>query len=242
VIVRPAPGALHLITQPDHAALARRMMDHWTALADHPRRNSILHAVGAHDNGWREPDAAPMVDANTGRIADFINAPAAVRQGVWPRAVAELEQDPWAAALVAQHAIVVYDRLRGDTEWTTFFPRLESIRDALLRGNVLTLNELRQDYSFVRLGDLLSLTFCTAWTDPQEYGGFTVQRRGSCIEVTPDPFAGRTIPFEIVARELREQQFDSDVDLRRQVATAPVVLLRGEVAGHGAPALEKLLD
>jgi hypothetical protein len=33
VILRSADGALHLITQPDHAALAGRIMQHWMSLA-----------------------------------------------------------------------------------------------------------------------------------------------------------------------------------------------------------------
>ena len=73
MITRPAGSALHLITQPAHAALARRVMEQWTAggLADHSRCDSILHAIEQHDNGWMEVDAAPMRTAE-GRIADFM--------------------------------------------------------------------------------------------------------------------------------------------------------------------------
>src|SRR3954463_4207109 len=105
MIVRTYRDRLQLITQPDHAQLARRIMEHCVALADHPRRNAIMLAIAEHDNGWAEPDAAPTVDLSTGRIADFITAPTAVRQGAWPRAVARLAHSPWAAALVANHAV-----------------------------------------------------------------------------------------------------------------------------------------
>ena len=64
---------------------------------------------------------------------DFINAPAGVRQAVWTRSVAALEGHPWAAALVAQHALTVYDRFRSESEWTPFFDRMETARAALLR-------------------------------------------------------------------------------------------------------------
>jgi hypothetical protein len=95
----------HLIGQPDHAALSRHIMTYWRELDSHPRRESILLAIGEHDNGWREPDASPSLDPASGRAHELINAPAAVRQGVWPRGVERLSHDPWAAALVAEHAL-----------------------------------------------------------------------------------------------------------------------------------------
>ena len=36
-------------------------------------------------------------------------------------AVAGLTDAPWAAALVAHHAITVYDRFRADPAWDDFF-------------------------------------------------------------------------------------------------------------------------
>jgi hypothetical protein len=113
VIVRLIGNRLQLITQPDHAHLARRIMQHCVALAARPRRGSILLAIAEHDNGWAEEDAAPIVHPTTGCVVDFINAPMSVRQTVWPRSVARLADDRWAAALVAQHATAVYDRFRA---------------------------------------------------------------------------------------------------------------------------------
>src|SRR3712207_6208701 len=110
MIVREQADRLLLITQPDHAHLSRRVMERCVVLRDRPRRTSILLAIGEHDNGWAEPDAAPQVDPATGSVHDFVTAPLAVRHSVWPRGVARLANDPWAAALVAQHAITVYDR------------------------------------------------------------------------------------------------------------------------------------
>ena len=71
-------------------------MEHCVPLASRPRRDAILHAIAEHDNGWAEGDAAPSVNPATGQIFDFISAPIAVRQGVWPRGVARLAGDPWA--------------------------------------------------------------------------------------------------------------------------------------------------
>src|SRR5262245_59328697 len=132
MIVHAAGAVLHLITQPDHAALAGRIMGRWQRLYEAERRGAILHAVEEHDNGWREADEAPTVDEATGRVHDFISAPAAVRQGVWPRGIARIAAEPWAAALVAQHAVTVYDRYREDPAWQDFFRDIESTRDALV--------------------------------------------------------------------------------------------------------------
>ena len=75
MILRPAGPDQLLITQPDHAALAARIMEHWRAdgLPQSPRRAAILRAIEQHDNGWDEIDIAPIVDRATGRILDFIN-------------------------------------------------------------------------------------------------------------------------------------------------------------------------
>ena len=223
---------MHLITQPDHAALAREIMEACDALTQRPRRASILHAIGEHDNGWREPDEAPAIDPETGAILDFVNTAVPVRQSVWPRAVGRLEDDPWAAALVAEHAVVVYDRFRPDEEWGRFFADMEAMRDRLIAAAGLDLADLRSDYRFVRLGDILSLTFCAGWAEPQHCYDWSVQLHGSRIVADPDPFAGAEIPFQISARELAAGRFEYVEEFRAALRRAPVVSLHGLASGH----------
>jgi hypothetical protein len=231
VIVRSHPDALQLITQPDHAHLARRIMERCVPLAARPRRAAILHAIGEHDNGWAEEDAAPVVNTATGGVTDFVHGPLAVRHRVWPRAVARLAADPWAAALVAQHALTVYDRFRVDAEWGPFFEEMAAMRDSWLRASGLPIDELVSDYAFVRLADLISLTFCTGWTDEQRFGDWTVRLVGSRVIVMPYTFGGTAIPIEIIAREMPKRPFRSDEELRDAVRAARRVTLRGEVVG-----------
>jgi hypothetical protein len=231
VIVRQAADSIQLITQPDHARAARAIMEHCVQLSARPRRSAILHAIGEHDNGWSETDDAPSVDPATGNVVDFVSAPVSVRQEVWPRAVARLSKDPWAAALVAQHAITVYDRFRPDPEWPPFFAQMEAARDRLLRESGLAFDELLADYVFVRLGDLISLTFCTGWTDEHRYAERMVKRSGTRVVVTPDPFGGAVIPFEVKGREIPRRAFASDAGLHEALRRAPTTILRGEVAG-----------
>ena len=160
-------------------------MERCVPLADRPRRDRILHAIAEHDNGWAEEDAgwaeedaAPTVDPRTGCVVDFVSAPLRVRHGVWPRAIERLSADPWAAALVAQHAVTVYDRFDPIGSWTSFFTTMEAARDDMLRASGLPFDDLAADYQFVRLGDLISLTFCVGWTDPQHFGDWTVELVG----------------------------------------------------------------
>jgi len=230
MIVRTTSGVVQLITQPDHAQLARAIMERCQPLAANSRRDRILLAIAEHDNGWMEEDAAPTVTPATGQIADFVTLPIQARQAVWPRGVGRL-RDPWPAALVAHHAVTVYARFRGDTQWTSFFAGMESMRDSLVRASGLSLGDLLADYPFVRLGDLISLAFCTGSSDEQRFGAWTVKLAGTRVVVTPDPFGGAAIPIEIIARELPARQFSTDADLRDALRDATRVTLRGFACG-----------
>lgn len=214
MIVRDAGDVLHLITQPDHAALARRIMDRWIAddLPTSPRRASILRAVEEHDHGWLEVDAVPIVDVSTGRIADFISAPLDVRQGIWPRGVTRLANDPWAAALVAQHAIHVYARYTTDPDWQAFFAGMATLRSKFLAESGLPLEVLLEDYRFLRLGDLISLAFCNAWTDEHHHAQYTIRYAPAAIRITPDPFGGARVRLEVRAKELPKRPFRDGAD------------------------------
>jgi hypothetical protein len=231
VIIRPAGTQLHFITQPDHARLSRAVMEACRPLATNPRRAQILHAIGEHDNGWAEADAAPLVDPATGSPVDFISAPLPVRQGVWPRGVQRLAHDPWAAALVAEHAIAVYDRYARDPQWTPFFARMASLRDAMLRSSSEDPSALMGDYAFVRLGDLISLAFCTGWTEALRFDDWTVTRSATHIKVSPNPFDDAVIGIEVQASELNQGPYRDNAELQRAFARAKVIVLRGTVSG-----------
>jgi len=234
VIVRISPGSLQLITQPDHAHLARRVMEQCAPLAVQPRRDRILRAIAEHDNGWAEEDAAPRVNPTTAQIVDFVNAPAEVRQRVWPRGVARLADDPWAAALVAQHAIVVYDRFHSDPEWAPFFASMRVLRDVMIGASRGRLDDLALDYTFVRLADLISLTFCTGWTDEQGFGLWTVHLSGASVVVAPDPFDGAVVPLEIAAKVIPHKPYVSDEALRVALSEAELTTMSGVVIGSRA--------
>lgn len=228
MIVRPGDGVLHLITQPDHAALARWIMEHWASLHTAARRLEILTAIEHHDRGWAESDAALTVDPATATIRDFSHVPATVRQGVWPHSVERLAAAPWAAALVAHHAVTVYDRYRHDPEWQDFFPAMTARRDAHVARAGGELKALVRDYVYVRLGDLISLAFCTRATAAESLGPWTIRLDGAHLHVTPSPFV-LDVTFAVEAREIPDVPYPTDEALRAAVAAAPSRALEGVV-------------
>ena len=237
MIVLPDGDTLLLIRQADHAALAGRLMRAWRreGLPDHPRRAAVLHAVDEHDNGWRELDETPILDPATRGIADFITAPAELRQSVWPRGVARLGIDPWAAALVAEHACQIYARYRRDPGWSSFFETMARLRDEHTARAGGALDELSRDYLFLRVGDLISLAFCNRWTTPEETGAWTTWSDGADdVVVSPDPFEGATVSIEVPGRALPNRPFTGKADLDECWRTAPAIMLRGRARGRSS--------
>lgn len=231
MIARPWQGGLALIRQPDHAHLARRIMERCVALDDHPRREDVLRAVGEHDNGWTEPDDAPVVDADTRRLADFVRLPLPARHDVWRRGVARLADTPWTAALVAHHAVTVYDRYRADAAWDAFFAEMAQSRDAMIEASGRDAADLPGDYQYVRLGDLISLAFCTGANDRQAFGGWSLALDGNRVIVTPGIFGGHTIAVDVPAVTITDRTWRDDDELRAAVRAAPRITIAGEVVG-----------
>lgn len=235
VIVQSQPPDLLLIAQPDHAGLAADLMTAWVdGPSKRPRADDLLLAIREHDNGWREPDALPQVDPD-GRPYDFIQGPVPVRQGVWPRGVGRLSHRPYAAALVAQHALTIYEGNRANLTWQPFFAALGAERDRLLKDAGASGDSARQafheDYAFLRLGDLLSLTFCNGWKDAADYGGFRATLEGTTLSITPDPFGGAAVPLKVRSRRIPDRRYASDGDLQDTLAAAPDSWLIGQALG-----------
>ena len=208
-------------------------MERWQAggLTRARRRASILRAIEEHDNGWRELDTTPIVDEVTGQIADFVSAPADLRRAVWPRGALRLADDAWAAALVAQHAIHIYDSWRSDPAWSPFFAEMERLRAHFVAQSALSLDELLSDYVFVRNGDLISLAFCNQWTDRREGHGCTIEWRGDGIVVTPDPFGGAAVSISIDAREIANRPYRTTGDAAAAWQAGREVTITGTVSG-----------
>ena len=238
MIIRRHADSVTLITQPAHAALAARLLQHWSAdgLPGSPRRASILLAVEQHDTGWAEVDESLVVDESTGRLLDFVELEDAMKRETASRGIERLAADPYAAALVAQHRLHVYRRRAGQADWLAFFDATAQARDAHLRAaGAVTLAELLGDYALVRAADLASLAFCTeeAGSDPDGCR-YAMRMEGTTLVVSPDPFAGRASEFELAAREMPLRRFASAADARSELARARPITLRGVVRGEQA--------
>ena len=142
-------------------------------------------------------------------------------------------RDPYAAALIAQHAITVYDRLRDRPEWSGFFRDMAFRRDAIVQQIGTPLEQLVDDYAFLRLGDLISLTFCTQSMDLSQFGEWRVAREGDDVVIDPDILGGATVPMEVPARRLENRRWSSDAELRAAVRDAGTVMLTG--TAHAPP-------
>lgn len=238
MIVRDEGDSFLLITQPDHARLARDIVAamRTESALDGPSRATVLFATREHDNGWMEVDAEPTIDPATGRPCDFIAGPARVKHELWPRGITRAAQsDLRAGALIAQHAITVYAYRATEPEWQPFFGPITTMRDELLEqigaASGAARDAFEQEYRCLRLGDSLSLQFCNGWTDPQETYGYRAALRGSSLVISPDPFDGASVPLKVLARRVPARRYASDADLRRAIATAVPEVLEGETKG-----------
>jgi hypothetical protein len=233
MIIRRHDDSLLFMTQPDHARLAADLLAHWSAddFTAHPRRDALLLAAREHDNGWREVDQAPLFSAASGQALDFISVGDDIKQSVWPRALDRLATtSAYAAALVAHHAISVYDTQRNNPTWAAFFEQTTSRRDQELARTEHGQTELLQDYRFLGVADLLSLSFCSAWVDERERFGCRVRYADGTINVTPSLFT-EPIPVRIRVRRLPDRRYASAADLRAAFDDTPPEILEGHARG-----------
>ena len=68
--------------------------------------------------------------------------------------------------------------------------------------------------------------------EAQRFDEWTVQRSADRVLVSPDPFGGVVIPFEIEAREIAARRFGSHGDLREALRQAERRVLQGTVEGR----------
>lgn len=239
MIVRREGATLLLITQPDHALLAAQIaaaMRTEPALRG-PARDVVLLATREHDNGWMEVDAEPTVNPATGDPVDFMNGPANVKHELWLRGIRRVaKMNAHAGALVAQHAVTVYGYRQPEAEWRPFFDSITALRDALLQQIGMFAGAARgtfqAQYRCVQLGDAFSLQFCNAWTKPKETLTYRAAVDGTTLLISPDPFAGATIPFRVLGRRIPARRYEDAADLRETMAAATPHVVQGQAAGR----------
>jgi len=222
IVSRPAPERLRIVTQPDHAHLASRLMELWRAdgLPDHPRREELLFAIREHDNGWWEADSAPRLDPATGRPLGFREVPAALRREIWERgSERHAEGHPYAALLVTRHAQALHADRAGGAEWREFLSGLEERRRELAEAVAPRDQEIDRDYGWLRLADSLSLALCEGRHGPVECPHPSVVGHGDTLTLDPFPYAGRTT-FELSCRDIPDRRYSGHLDLAEELGAA----------------------
>lgn len=233
MIVVPDEAELLVISQHDHALLAREVLSLWRAdgLPEHPRRDELLFAAREHDNGWREADSAPRVDPATGRPHDFTTVPPDVRIEIWLRGAARYAgRRPWAALLITRHALALHRDRRGEEPWEEeLFAPLDERWQELLEETGADEEAVEADYRFLDLADALSLAACGRWTDATEREGYRFRYRpdgpglgegGGELLLDPFPLAGATT-FRVRCRWIPDRAYRGDADLGGELALAP---------------------
>lgn len=223
MIVSEDGDRLLLVTQPDHARFAAELLSLWRTggLPGHPRRAELLFAVREHDNGWRETDAAPHCNRETGRPHDFLSLPREERIELWERGVSRFAgEHPDAALLIVRHALNLHESRRGQEGWEAFLDRLEELRRDLLETTGMPEEDLEADYRWLDLADLLSLTACSRRPVLVERYGFrALLEAGGTLRLDPFPLAGATA-FRVPCRRIDARPCRGDADLGGELAAA----------------------
>ena len=246
MIVVTREDCFQLVTQPEHAHLAARILQLFKHPGVRERKNyeELLYAVREHDNGWQELDSAPRWDPERSRPFDFLTLPADERQEVWRRGSSRhLADHPYASALIMHHAWHLHTRVPLPETTTsktsaaienpisTLARELAQLRDETLAGNGFEFDELLEDYDFLELVDLISLVACSEWQRPfglvTRSGSFDFElvrtaARGetAVLEIDPFPLAGTTT-FTYRARTIERRAFSGDTELAVALLSSP---------------------
>ncbi len=229
MIVRRTPSGSRHVTQADHARFGADLLRLFRLpeLAGHPRRELLLRAIGEHDNGWWEADAAPYRAADGRAALDFRDVPGEARREIWRRGIERFaDESPHLAALVATHALRLSERFRDEPAWSEFRTGARARRDELLQGAGVELAAAAADDYWLELADGLSLAVCTGETGLFALPGWQIALRERSPEgevelgVAPFPLAGAT-RFELSCRVLAPGRYESDAAFGFALATTP---------------------
>jgi hypothetical protein len=210
--------AVVCVTQPDHARVSGYLAAHWgnaafarpeqLTAADEPEalRAEILLAVAEHDNGWWEWEAAPSLAPEDGLPLDLSEVQRDPGFGLerWRLGVARFaEQHPYAALLIARHAVSLYlprvDPTGDRSPWYPLFvhrppPRAEGQEHATL-ARFLTNMEATAAVLRRRLVD----TGRAGWSEPAQVAAHA--RLLQLLDALSLALCSRLIPGDDGSRE-----------------------------------------
>lgn len=249
-------GRLWCVNQTAHAlqceALCRQFGN-----ADFPppaEATVVAMAVGQHDSGWFEWEAAPEID-EAGRPVDFLHGPAwPVRLAQWERGIRRVfDQHPYAGVLVGRHAALLYDKMLATLpdvgpderaaveQFIASQPALVAEARRLLGcDGQLDLSDqaIEADTALLQFGDTSSLVLCVPWPGRairvpiDRVGGFTDVRLGTDgrrVTYDPWPFGCDRFEVSVWGRVLDTATFPTHDAYRAALAVAPSLIRRWTV-------------
>jgi hypothetical protein len=116
VIITRRDGVLTLIDQNEHGRFAGELVDAWgnDAFAPVEPLDAVRAAAARHDEGWAQPDAEPLFNADAARPMHFIEIALEDHIPLYRRGVhAIAADDPYAGLLVGMHWSGLYQSRWG---------------------------------------------------------------------------------------------------------------------------------
>ncbi|MGH9363287.1 MAG: DUF3891 family protein, partial [Thermoanaerobaculia bacterium] len=139
---------------------------------------------------------------------------------IWERGAARYAASrPYAALLVAHHALQLFAERRGDPAWQGLFELLDELHSELLAATAIPEEELAADYRFLDLADLASLAASNRWREPFHRHGVAGRFAAGRLALDPFPLAGATT-FTIPCRRVPRRAYAGDADLGGALAAA----------------------
>ncbi len=236
MILQHAPEGTIAIKQPDHAAFACFLLEHWASnnFGNTEQREDILLATREHDCGWEAYEEHPPLDPATRLPIPFNQITPETALEVWRRATGRfLERNKFVALLIAHHAYSVYELTRKrNPAWKAFFTEFAQLRAGLRTELGIDHPALEHAYSFLRMADSFSLAWCTNGTlgaeRPESYAGFQFRREGEQFQFKPFPFDSKELEYQLPIYPMRDGGYANNEELAADLVTpqaARVVLV-----------------
>lgn len=246
MIVRPVGECAEIVTQVDHAVVSGILAEAWSAEgpdALDPREPIVL-AARLHDIGWRHWEAAPRLNPDTGRPANFLDVQIDEHLRLYRLGIEEVEAaDAYAGMLVSMHAAGIYTGRYGSQPALklTRAPEVQAVVDAFVAEQEaryggaqvalgLTDDEVWRSYLLLQVFDRLSLRLCQG--DPAGPGPLEIALPGARVlrvepgdggdRLDPWPFAADEIRVGVPTRTVPLAGYDGDDALAAALAAAAV--------------------
>ena len=218
MIVRPVGESAEIVTQVDHAVVSGILAGAWSATGPDALepREAVVTAARLHDIGWRHWEAAPRLNPDTGRPANFLDVMIDEHLRLYRLGIEEVEAaDPYAGMLVSMHAAGIYTGRYGSQPALklTRAPEVQAVVDAFVAEQEaryggakvalgVTDDELWRSYLLLQVFDRLSLRLCQG--DPAGPGPMEIALPGErVLHVGPDGECDRLDPWPFAADEIR---------------------------------------